>query len=93
MLETYITVAQCNGVLTEYALLSFSAVFLMMLPLFLVSSVLAYFLLREMQKEEKKSAKKGTYIHTVRVKKTRPSLPLPAPTLPYISSALHVNVG
>lgn len=37
----------------------FPAVFLIMLPLFAVSSILAFLLLREMQKEEKKSAKKG----------------------------------
>ena len=40
-------------------LLASSSVFLIMLPLFAISGVLAFLLLREMQKEEKKSAKKG----------------------------------
>ena len=39
------------------------AVFLIMLPLFAVSSILAFLLLREMQKEEKKNAKKGVHMN------------------------------
>ena len=47
------------GIDIDVHVLASSAVFLIMLPLFAISGVLAFLLLREMQKEEKKSAKKG----------------------------------
>ena len=37
----------------------YTAVFMILLPMFLVSSVLAFLLLRDMQKQDKKNAKKG----------------------------------
>ena len=45
----------------EVFLVFLTAVFLILLPLFIVSSVLAFFLLREMNRQEKKNAKKGVY--------------------------------